>query len=215
MLRCINLGWALQRFDIFLILFPTLHWEETEKKEEEKKEPKRRKLRKEPEPEPVLFHGADESKGEYRNFSNSSQHPIDMDGEKFNTVEHYFQAMKAKEFKDDEIYNKIIKAKTPKAAKALGKKVKNFVTEIWDAKRDEVMEKAMRAKFVQHPELRKELMATGDKLIGEANPRDTYWGIGTGIESEKSKSPSKWRGQNKLGKILMALRNTFNSEASV
>lgn len=189
--------------------------EEIEKKEEEKKEPKRRKLRKEPEPEPVLFHGADESKGEYRNFSNSSQHPIDMDGEKFNTVEHYFQAMKAKEFKDDEIYNKIIKAKTPKAAKALGKKVKNFVTEIWDAKRDEVMEKAMRAKFVQHPELRKELMATGDKLIGEANPRDTYWGIGTGIESEKSKSPSKWRGQNKLGKILMALRNTFNSEASV
>jgi predicted NAD-dependent protein-ADP-ribosyltransferase YbiA (DUF1768 family) len=35
-----------------------------------------------------------------------------MDGEKFPSVEHYFQAMKAKEFKDDEIYNKIIKTKT-------------------------------------------------------------------------------------------------------
>lgn len=188
--------------------------EEPEKKEEEPEKPKRRKLRKEPEPEPVLFHGADESKGEYRNFSNGSQHPIDMDGEKFPTVEHYFQAMKAKEFNDDEIYNKIIKAKTPKAAKALGKKVKNFVTEVWDAKRDEVMEKAMRAKFVQHPELRKELQATGDKLIGAADPRDTYWGIGTSMDLEKAKSPSKWRGQNKLGKILMALRNTFNSETN-
>ena len=188
--------------------------DETEKKVEVTEKPKRRKLRKEPEPEPILFYGADESKGSYRNFSNMSQHPIDMDGEKFPTVEHYFQAMKAKEFKDDEIYNKIVIAKTPKAAKALGKKVKNFVTELWEAKRDEVMERAMRAKFVQHPELRKELMATGDKIIGEANPRDTYWGIGTGIESEKSKSPSKWRGQNKLGKILMALRNTFASESS-
>jgi ribA/ribD-fused uncharacterized protein len=189
--------------------------QETEEQKIEEVKPKRRKLRKEPEPEQevVLFHGADESKGEYRNFSNGSQHPIDMDGEKFATVEHYFQAMKAKEFKDDEIYNKILKAKTPKAAKALGKKVKNFVTEVWDGKRDEVMEKAIRAKFVQHPELRKELQATGDKLIGEADPRDTYWGIGTSMDLEKAKSPSKWRGQNKLGKILMALRNTFNSEA--
>jgi len=188
---------------------------ETEKKEEEteKKEPKRRKLRKDPEPEPILFHGSDESKGEYRNFSNGSQHPIDMDGEKFATVEHYFQAMKAKEFKDDEIYNKVLKTKTPKAAKAIGKKVKNFIQEVWDAKRDEIMEKAVRAKFVQHPELRKELMATGDKLIGEADPRNTYWGIGTSMDLEKAKSPSKWRGQNKMGKILMALRNTFNSES--
>ena len=191
---------------------------ETEKKEEEKVEepekPKRRKLRKAPEPEAevVLFHGSDESKGEYRNFSNGSQHPIDMDGEKFPTVEHYFQAMKAREFKDDEIYNKILKAKTPKAAKAAGKHVKNFVTEVWDAKRDEIMEKAIRAKFVQHPELRKELQATGEKIIGEADPRDTYWGIGTSMDLEKAKFPSKWRGQNKLGKILMALRNTFNSE---
>lgn len=194
---------------------------ETEKKEEEEKKveeekPKRRKLRKAPEPEAevVLFHGSDESKGEYRNFSNGSQHPIDMDGEKFPTVEHYFQAMKAKEFKDDEIYNKILKSKTPKAAKAAGKHVKNFVTEVWDAKRDEIMERAIRAKFVQHPELRKELQATGEKIIGEADPRDTYWGIGTSMDLEKAKFPSKWRGQNKLGKILMALRNTFNSEST-
>ena len=174
--------------------------------------PKKRKLKKPVEegPEPVLFFGADESKGEFRNFSNMSEHPIDIDGEKFQTVEHYFQAMKAKEFDDKEMYDKIIKAKTPKAVKALGKKVKNFIKEQWDSKRDEIMAKAVRAKFVQHPELQKELLATGDRPIGEANARDTYWGIGTAVTSEKSKHPSKWRGQNKMGKLLMDLRKEFS-----
>jgi hypothetical protein len=143
-----------------------------------------------------------------------SQHPIEIDGESFPTVEHYFQAMKAKAFKDDESYEKIKKTKTPKAAKAAGKLVKNFITETWESIRDSIMEKALRAKFVQHPELRKQLLETGDKIIGEADPRDMYWGIGTGIESEKSKKPSKWRGLNKLGKMIMSLRKTFQEESS-
>jgi predicted NAD-dependent protein-ADP-ribosyltransferase YbiA (DUF1768 family) len=67
----------------------------------------------------------------------------------------------------------------------------------------------VRAKFVQHPELRKELENTGDKVIGFADARDTYWGIGTSMDSEKSKSPSKWRGLNKLGKFLGELRTGF------
>lgn len=177
----------------------------------------KRKLRKggEREPEPILFFGADESKGQYRNLSNDSAHPIDIDGEKFPTVEHYFQAMKAKEFKDDEIYNKIVKSKTPKAAKALGMKVKNFITEVWDDKRDQIMSKGIHSKFSQHPELRHELLETGDKIIGEANPRDTYWGIGTSMDSDKAKVPSKWRGQNKLGKMLMELRTQYTQEMTL
>jgi ribA/ribD-fused uncharacterized protein len=191
--------------------------EDTEKKVEvtDTEKPKRRKLKKgDPEPEPVLFFGADESKGPHRNLSNMSAHPIEIEGVKYPTVEHYFQAMKAKEFDDQEVFDKIVKSKTPKAAKALGKKVKKFVTEVWDAKRDLIMETGLRAKFVQHPELRKELMATEDKLIGEADPRNTYWGIGTSMDLEKSKTPSKWRGQNKLGKMLMTLRSDFKAEST-
>ena len=77
------------------------------------------------------------------------------------------------------------------------------------------MEKGLRAKFVQHPELRKQLVGTGSKQIGEANPRDSYWGIGSGVESDKSKCPSKWRGQNRMGKCLMKLREVFNSESDI
>jgi ribA/ribD-fused uncharacterized protein len=76
------------------------------------------------------------------------------------------------------------------------------------------MEKAVRAKFVQHPELRKKLIETEETPIGKADARDMYWGIGTSVESEKSKIPSKWRGYNKLGKILMMLRKTFKEESS-
>ena len=187
--------------------------EEKEKVVEVKKTRKLKKGGDEPEPEPILFFGADESKGPHRNFSNMSQHPIEIDGETFPTVEHYFQAMKAKTFNDNEMYEKIMKTKTPKAAKAAGRLVKNFVTETWEGNRDFIMEKAVRAKFVQHPELRKQLLETGDKVIGEANARDMYWGIGTGIESDKSKKPSKWRGLNKLGKLLMKLRGVFKEES--
>jgi ribA/ribD-fused uncharacterized protein len=189
---------------------------EDRKSDSEPSKPVKRKLRKSTEdngPPPVLFHGADESKGEYRNFSNMSEHRIAVDGSEFPTVEHYFQAMKAKEFKDDEIYEKIIKAKSAKAAKALGKKVKSFEKEIWDAKRDDIMRLGIRTKFVQHPELRKQLQETGERMIGEADARNTYWGIGTSQTSDKSKHPDKWRGQNKIGKIMMDLRKEFTEES--
>jgi ribA/ribD-fused uncharacterized protein len=177
--------------------------------ESESKPKKKIKLQKIDEPIPVLFHGADESKGEYRNFSNMSEHRIEVDGITYPSVEHYFQAMKAKEFKDEEMYEKIIKAKTAKAVKALGKKVKGFEKEIWDSKKDEIMFRGIKSKFVQHPALRKQLEETDQKMIGEADARNTYWGIGTSMASEKSKHPSKWRGQNRIGKMLMDLRTEF------
>jgi ribA/ribD-fused uncharacterized protein len=90
--------------------------------------------------------------------------------------------------------------------KTLGDKVKNFITEVWDTKKLEIMERGVRAKFVQHPELMKQLQETGDKQIGDADARDSYWGIGTSQNTEKCKDPSKWKGQNQLGKILMKLR---------
>lgn len=184
-------------------------------KEEEK--PKKRKLRKaaeESEPEPILFSGADESKGEYRNFSNMSNHTVEIDGVKYASVEHYYQAMKATEFKDDAALKKILKTKTAKAVKAAGKKVENFNQEVWDAKKDEIMATGVRAKFVQHPELRTQLLGTDDKIIGFADARDVYWGIGTSMTTEKVKFPSKWRGQNKLGKLLTTLRDEFKQEVA-
>lgn len=183
---------------------------------EAKPEKKTRKLRKgggpPPEP-PVLFLGAGEDHGEFRAFSNDAEYPIEIEGVSYPTVEHYYQAMKAREFGDTESEKRILEARTPKAAKAIGRKVTNFMKEVWDEKRREIMLRAVKAKFVQHPELQKKLIETGKRQIGKADPRNTFWGIGTGVASEKSNDPSKWRGQNQLGKMLMAFREDFMSQS--
>ena len=181
------------------------------------KEKKTRKLRKGGEHEkvepPVLFLGAGEDQGEFRAFSNDAEYPIEIDGTAYPTVEHYYQSMKAKEFADEESLKKIMDSRTPKVAKALGRKVKGFMKEVWDEKKREVMLRAVKAKFIQHPELQKQLLETGTRQIGKADPRNTFWGIGTGVSSEKSGDPTKWRGKNELGKMLMAYRQDFKDES--
>ena len=185
--------------------------------EEKEPEKKTRKLRKgggeTPGETPVLFLGAGEDHGEHRAFSNDAEYPIEIEGSTYPTVEHYYQAMKAREFGDSESEKRILEARTPKAAKAIGRKVTNFMKESWDEKRREIMLRAVKAKFVQHPELQKQLLDTGKRPIGKADPRNTFWGIGTGVASEKSTNPTKWRGQNQLGKMLMSFREDFMSQA--
>jgi len=185
--------------------------EATEKKEEPK-EKKKRKLKIVDEKDlPILFHGPGEDKGPYKFLDNQAEYPIQIESKQYPTVEHYFQSMKAAEFGDQEILDKIAKTPSGKAVKALGKKVKNFIKEQWDARRIEIMARGVRAKFVQHPELQKQLLETGEKKIGEADARDSFWGIGTSAATELSKDPTKWKGQNQLGKILMNLRSEFNA----
>lgn len=190
--------------------------EEKEEKEQDEKpvtteEPKKRKLKKviDEKDLPILFHGAGEDKGPYKFLDNQAEYPIQVESKKYPTVEHYFQSMKASEFGDKEILEKIERAPSGKAVKALGKLVKNFIKEQWDSKRIEIMARGVRAKFVQHPELQKQLLETGEKQIGEADARNTFWGIGTSAATELSKDPSKWKGQNQLGKLLMNLRSEF------
>jgi len=50
------------------------------------------------------------------------------------------------------------------------------------------------------------LIATGDRVLVEASPRDTIWGIGMGASNPDAKDPTKWRGRNLLGFALMEAR---------
>lgn len=186
--------------------------EKKEDKPEEKKAPRKRVLKKapaEPTEEPVLFFGADEGKGDWRMFSNMFDAKTQIDSITFPTVEHYFQWSKAKLFGDGAIAEKILKTPSPKAVKALGKKVKDFNKDEWDTKKDEIMRKGVKAKIAQHPDIKTKLLETGTRPIGEANARDKYWGIGTSTDTAKAKDPAKWPGKNVLGKILMELRTEF------
>jgi ribA/ribD-fused uncharacterized protein len=187
-----------------------------EPEEEKPKEKKTRKLKKGggETGNVILFHQAGADAGPYNWLSNMAEYPIQIEDKKYPTVEHYYQAMKAREF-DPDLEEKIRTTPSTKAVKALGDKIANFVKEKWDEKQLEVMTRGVKAKFVQHPELLKQLQETGEKQIGDADARDSYWGIGTSQATDKSQDPSKWKGQNHLGKILMGIREQSRLENKI
>jgi hypothetical protein len=180
--------------------------------EETKKEKRKLKKKVEEELEPVLFNVGDETGGEFMGFSNDAKQTVEIAGTTYPTVTHYVGSMEALESKNDTINEKIMKAASAKAAKAYLKKLSK--NETWETKKDQVMRDAIRAKFTQHPDLRTKLLDTGKRPIGFADARDIYWGIGTSMDTDKAKLASKWRGLNKLGKMLEELRSRLTDEAS-
>ena len=67
------------------------------------------------------------------------------------------------------------------------------------------------AKFIQNPELFNILMSTGEKILVEASPVDTIWGIGLSEDNPDALIPDKWKGQNLLGKVLAQLRDDLKN----
>jgi ribA/ribD-fused uncharacterized protein len=130
-----------------------------------------------------------------------------VDGDSYATAEHWMMAHKAKLFGADDIYSQILNNPDPGAAKGLGRKVKNFDSAIWDAKRFNIVVQGNLHKFQQNPELGHFLLATGDKVLVEASPVDAIWGIGLAYDHEDAMSPAKWRGPNLLGYALMTVRD--------
>lgn len=126
-------------------------------------------------------------------------------GVEYQSCEQYMMAQKALLFNDMVIYNKIMKSKSPKTAKALGRKVKNFNEDMWKAHREDIVKQGNLYKFSQNPELKKILLATGDKQLVEASPYDRIWGIGFKKSNALKVDQSEW-GDNLLGKALVAVR---------
>src|SRR4051794_21059815 len=96
----------------------------------------------------------------HREFSNFAPFPIDLDGKRWPTTEHYYQAMK---FADPAFQRRIRKAEKPIIAKNLADKHRADIRSDWDTLKDEVMYRAVRRKFELHPALRELLFATGDE----------------------------------------------------
>jgi len=128
----------------------------------------------------------------YFEFSNFSLHPIVIDGKTYATNEHYFQV---KKFKDYSYAEEIRNAPTPAKAKSMGLSRKFEIHNNWDEYRIKVMKDAVLAKFTQHSKLKELLLSTGDAILVEDSPTDTFWGIG------KNRT-----GKNMLGIILMQVR---------
>lgn len=149
----------------------------------------------------MLFTKIESFENEYRFLSNfaGSIMLCSRDVHVVNTLEHAYQAAKTD---DPEEAKAICLAETPGIAKRMGQRVK--LREDWDQIKDQIMYELVKKKFsiTNHVSpLPMKLLATADLHLEEGNTwGDTYWGICNG------------KGQNKLGKILMRVRNELRDE---
>jgi ribA/ribD-fused uncharacterized protein len=136
--------------------------------------------------------------GEYGCFSNFSKHPIHLDGKRWPTTEHFFQAQK---FRGTEHEEAVRLCKTAREAANMGRSRKLPLRRDWEGVKDQVMFEAVRAKFAQHADLRETLLGTGDAKLVEHTANDSYWGDG-----------GDGSGRNRLGQILMQVREELRGE---
>ena len=69
----------------------------------------------------------------------------------------------------------------------------------WEEVKEEIMFKALQAKFTQHDKLKQLLVGTKNRQLVERSPYDSYWGDG-----------GDGSGKNRLGVLLMRLRDDLN-----
>ena len=158
----------------------------------------------------ILFYGHNPGTP-YACFSNWFPAAFDIDGYHYWCSEQYMMHQKALLFGDQTIAEEIMRSNDQKEIKALGRKVTPFDAETWNAQSTQIMFEGLLAKFSQNPEMKEELLSTDNAIIAEAAPRDLIWGIGLGKNNPKAQDPVNWRGKNKLGYVLMDVREALRN----
>ncbi len=137
-------------------------------------------------------------KDEFEFLSNFYPSPINHEGRKYPTVEHFYQAMKTLDHTERSM---IRLSPTPGKAKRLGRDI--LLRSDWEDVRFSYMSIGVHIKFHTHPHLRQKLLAI-PKTISEWNTwHDNYWGACT-CENCMLIHP-----EDKLGYILQTIRELY------
>ncbi|KAJ3277396.1 hypothetical protein HK104_003339 [Borealophlyctis nickersoniae] len=146
-------------------------------------------------PDTINFYRQGDLYGEFSNFYPA---PIFLDDLKWPTTEHYFQAMKFHEHR--EIMESIRLIGGPGKAASRGRSRALPLRPDWESVKDDIMYRALIAKFTQHKSLQEVLLGTGDATLVEHTTNDSYWADG-----------GDGSGKNMLGILLMRLRGELRS----
>jgi N-glycosidase YbiA len=139
---------------------------------------------------PIKFYSVTD---QYGFMSNFAEYAFSLDGKKWRTSEHYFQAKKF----DDAAYVELVRSQnTPALAAKMGRNRKVKIRRDWESIKNDVMYRAVRAKFEQNLDIAQMLLETGTAKLIEHADNDDYWGDG-----------GDGSGQNMLGRILMRVRD--------
>lgn len=129
----------------------------------------------------------------------------------FATAEQYMMYHKALLFMDFKIAEQILNTEEPHEQKALGRLVKGFNADTWNAVAKSIVYQGNYLKFTQNEFLYSILMDTEDKILVEASPYDTIWGIGLNEKDAKVTPVEQWKGTNWLGEVLTKLKNDLKN----
>jgi hypothetical protein len=151
----------------------------------------------------IKFYRANEKP--YGAFSNLYKRPIEFEGRAYPTAEHAYQAGKASK---EAVREWILSAPSPALAAMAAHGLYTWdIVPNWARIKFSRMRAVLRAKFMQHEDLRELLLSTGNARLVEAgrvnNAVNRTWGEVNG------------KGQNMLGVLLMELRSELRKELSV
>jgi ribA/ribD-fused uncharacterized protein len=144
--------------------------------------------------------------------SNWASSPMVIENVRYNCVEQFMMAEKARLFSDFNCLRAIMAAPNPKNQKALGRKIRGFNDVEWEKVRYSIVLKGTLEKYKQNAELQQCLLETGDAVFVECSPYDGIWGIKMGREHPDVTNPSKWNGLNLLGKAITEARTIIKNE---
>lgn len=137
--------------------------------------------------------------------------PFQQEDKHYATAEHWMMAKKAALFQDKETEARILNATSPMEAKKLGRLVQNFMPELWDKHKYNIVTEGNYLKFSQHALLKDFLLQTKERILVEASPVDPVWGIGLAADNDKCENPLLWQGDNLLGFALMEVRDRLKT----
>ncbi len=129
-----------------------------------------------------------------------------LNGREFVCAEQYMMFCKALLFGDQDVASRILASRSAREQKALGRQVHGFDESTWQMFREGIVFSGNLAKFTQNDDLRRQMVATGSRILVEASPKDTVWGVGLAEDDPHILDRSNWRGHNLLGEILMRVR---------
>lgn len=149
---------------------------------------------------------------EYGCLSNWYRAHFEYAGQNFVSVEQFMMYHKLLTFRQYDLADQVMKTEDPAEAKKIGRThFDNFDDKLWTRISSTIVRRGVKAKFVQNPDLMKELLSTGNAVLAECSPYDKVWGIGLAPDDERVYDTRKWDGKNKLGRILMILREEFRN----
>lgn len=118
---------------------------------------------------------------------------------------------KAMLFNATDVAGRILKATNARQCKALGRSREiPFNEAVWVRNRERIYKEVLLSKF-SYDTTKEVLLRTDERTLVEASPYDTIWGVGLGEDDVNILDPTKWRGMNLLGKVLMEVRQELRN----